>query len=101
MPMEEASIAQAPQMESLSAHLLFDAPQAGSGNAFDWSMLKNVALQKPWFLAGGLHANNVAEAIRVTCAPMVDVSSGIESARGEKSEEMIAEFNAAVLNASA
>ncbi len=69
--------------------------------AFDWSLLQDVQFQKPWFLAGGLNAANVAEAIRITGAPMVDVSSGIETTPGRKSAEKIAAFNAAVLNASA
>ena len=82
-----------------SDYILYDANHPGSGNAFDWGLLKPMPHQKPWFLAGGLTIANVAEAIRITAAPMVDVSSGIESSRGKKSEEMIAAFNAAVLNA--
>ena len=82
-----------------SDYILYDAKHPGSGNAFDWGLLKPMPHQKPWFLAGGLTIANVAEAIRITAAPMVDVSSGIESSRGKKSEEMIAAFNAAVLNA--
>lgn len=86
-------------LEEISSHLLFDAPRAGSGHAFDWSVLKNLPLKKPWFLAGGLNTANVAEAIRLTHAPMVDVSSGLEDpvGSGNKSLEMIASFNAAVL----
>ena len=86
-------------LEAVSAHVLFDAKNFGSGQAFDWNILANKKLQKPWFLAGGLHAGNVTEAIRVTGAPMVDVSSGIESAPGIKSPEKIAEFYRAVLEA--
>lgn len=86
-------------LEEISAHLLFDAPAPGSGKAFDWHLLKNLPLKKKWFLAGGLTPENVAEAMRITGAPMVDVSSGIESAAGEKSLEKIAAFNAAVLHA--
>lgn len=85
--------------EGVSEHLLFDAKTPGSGQPFDWSLLTNLQLQKPWFLAGGLTAANVADAIRQTGAPMVDVSSGIEEAPGIKSLEKIAAFNAAVLNA--
>lgn len=88
-------------MEEVSRHLLFDAPQAGSGTTFDWRLLKALSLKKPWFLAGGLTDKNVAEALRITGAPMVDVSSGIESSPGEKSLEKIAAFNAAVLHAKA
>ena len=85
--------------EEISAHLLFDAPVAGSGHAFDWSLLKNLPLRKKWFLAGGLTAENVGQAIRITHAPMVDVSSGIEESLGVKSLEKIASFNQAVLSA--
>lgn len=87
-------------MEAVSAHLLFDAKTPGSGQAFDWALLQGIRLTKPWFLAGGLTPANVAEAIRITHAPMVDVSSGIEESPGVKSLEKIAAFNAAVLNAS-
>ncbi|MES2983615.1 MAG: phosphoribosylanthranilate isomerase [Pseudomonadota bacterium] len=93
-------LAMAEALEDVSAHVLFDAPQAGSGKTFDWQLLKTLTMKNPWFLAGGLTIDNVAEAIRATHAPMVDVSSGIESAPGVKSAEKIAAFNAAVLHAS-
>jgi phosphoribosylanthranilate isomerase len=94
-------LALAATLEELSAHLLFDAAHAGSGIAFDWTLLRNLPLKRPWFLAGGLTINNVAAAIRTTQAPMVDVSSGLEDpmGSGNKSLEMIADFNQAVLNA--
>ncbi len=90
-------------LEEISAHVLFDAKTPGSGKPFDWRLLKNLPLKKKWFLAGGLTPENVAEAIRITHAPMVDVSSGIEDqpGSGNKSLEKIASFNAAVLNAHA
>ena len=86
--------------EDVSEYLLFDAPQPGSGEAFDWSLLGGLAINREWFLAGGLTPDNVAQAIRATHAPMVDVSSGIEDAPGMKSLEKIAAFNKAVLHAS-
>ena len=98
---EKTDLAEVHSLETVSAHLLFDGKEAGSGIPFDWALLKDIACQKPWFLAGGLTIHNVAEAIRLTHAPMVDVSSGIESAPGVKSREMIAAFNAAVLALSA
>lgn len=90
-------------VEMASDHLLFDAKSPGSGATFDWKLLDawKPLTTKPWFLSGGLTAQNVGDALRLTRAPGVDVSSGIESARGVKSLEMIASFNAAVLNASA
>jgi phosphoribosylanthranilate isomerase len=93
-----ADIATARMLEPHVAHILFDAAQAGSGSVFDWGMLHGHGLQKPWFLAGGLTAENVAEAIAQTQAPMVDVSSGIESKPGEKSVEKIARFTQAVIH---
>ncbi len=62
----------------------------GNGLAFDWSILKNAA--RPFMLAGGLTPDNVAEAIRVTQAAMVDVSSGVESSPGMKDPAKIAKF---------
>lgn len=89
-------------LEEISEHVLFDAKSPGSGKPFDWRLLKNLPLKKKWFLAGGLTPENVAEAIRITHAPMVDVSSGIEDppGSGNKSLEKIAAFNRAVLEAS-
>ena len=92
-------LAPASSCESVSDHLLFDGKTSGSGEVFDWSVLSGLALKKPWFLAGGLNAGNVAAALAITHAPMVDISSGIESAPGIKSLEKIAAFNKAVLNA--
>ncbi len=62
----------------------------GTGHAFDWDLLKGRT--GPFMLAGGLTPENVAGAIRRTGAPMVDVSSGVESARGVKDAERIKAF---------
>ncbi len=82
--------------------LLFDAKapasatrQGGHGAAFDWKILKGRSFARPWLLAGGLHAENVARALGASDAPGVDVSSGVESAPGIKSAEMIRNFVAA------
>ena len=65
----------------------------GNGLTFDWQLLaKRKYWQRPWMLAGGLTAANVAEACRLTGARQVDVSSGVESARGVKDAGMIADF---------
>jgi phosphoribosylanthranilate isomerase len=64
----------------------------GNAKVFDWTILRGITVPLPWFLAGGLTPDNVAEAVRVTGAPTVDVSSGVESSRGVKSIELIRAF---------
>src|SRR5579862_4471261 len=64
----------------------------GHGLAFDWRLLENLALAVPFMLSGGLHAGNVGEALAVTRAGGLDVSSGVESAPGEKDVDKIREF---------
>lgn len=83
--------------------LLFDArPPAGAdrpgGNArsFDWRILRGRTFPLPWILSGGLRPDNVAKALALSGATAVDVSSGVETAPGRKSEERIAAFLDAV-----
>ncbi len=64
----------------------------GNAQAFDWTILRGLTVPLPWMLAGGLTPDNVAEAVRVTGAPAVDVSSGVEASRGVKSVELIRAF---------
>ena len=64
----------------------------GNGLTFDWRLLAGRRWPVPWMLAGGLTAANVAEAIRLTGADQVDVSSGVETAPGVKDAAMIAAF---------
>jgi phosphoribosylanthranilate isomerase len=64
----------------------------GNGLAFDWRILAGRQILKPWLLAGGLTPDNVAQAIRLTRAQGVDVSSGVESAPGVKDAEKIRNF---------
>ncbi|MBM3605841.1 MAG: phosphoribosylanthranilate isomerase [Alphaproteobacteria bacterium] len=64
----------------------------GNGLAFDWRLLVGRRWLRPWMLAGGLTPQNVAEAVRLTGAPMVDVSSGVESEPGLKDEALIRAF---------
>jgi len=84
-------------------HLMFDArpPEGaalpgGVGARFDWSLMAGRSFDKPWFLAGGLGPTNVGEAVRITGAPLVDVSSGVESAPGVKEPALISAFLEAV-----
>lgn len=80
--------------------ILFDAkppPDAtrpgGHGTAFDWTVLDAVKARiGPFMLSGGLDPDNVGQAIAATAAPMVDVSSGVEAKRGEKSPDLIRRF---------
>ncbi|MEP1585428.1 MAG: phosphoribosylanthranilate isomerase [Tateyamaria sp.] len=67
----------------------------GNGLAFDWRLIAGRRWPVPWMLAGGLTPDNVAEAIRLTGAAQVDVSSGVESAPGVKDAELIRAFVAA------
>ena len=92
--------------EAAADHLMFDArPPAGSdlpggvGATFDWDLLKNRRFTKPWFLAGGLTPGNISEAVHRSGAPLVDVSSGVETAPGLKDPRLISAFLAAVRSA--
>ena len=67
----------------------------GNATTFDWSVLAGWTAPCPWILAGGLTPENVGEAIRATGAPVVDVSSGVERAKGVKDAGLIARFAAA------
>lgn len=71
---------------------LFDNITAGSGKSFDFKILQNFSCSKNWFLSGGLNINNIDEALKITGAQMIDISSGIEKERGKKSPELIQEF---------
>jgi phosphoribosylanthranilate isomerase len=64
----------------------------GMGLTFDWSLLSTYRGPLPWGLAGGLTPANVADAVRATGAPMIDTSSGVESAPGVKDVDLIAAF---------
>ncbi|RBI84304.1 phosphoribosylanthranilate isomerase [Rhodosalinus halophilus] len=73
----------------------------GNGLAFDWRLLAGRRWTRPWMLAGGLSAENVAEAVRLTGARQVDVSSGVERAPGEKDPVRIRAFLDAVAEVAA
>ena len=83
--------------------LLLDSPAqalpGGNGVVAQWELLEHWQPFMPWALAGGLSPDNVAEAIRRTRAPLVDASSGLETAPGVKSVELIGAFCDAVRNA--
>ena len=77
--------------ETSADYLLFDAPVAGSGQTFDWQKLETQNFTKPFFIAGGLTEDNVADAIRFFHPYAVDVSSGVET-NGKKDQEKIKRF---------
>jgi phosphoribosylanthranilate isomerase len=87
----EEDLAAVSDYAAVADRLLFDAraPRAatrpgGLGQTFDWRLLQNLDARIPFMLSGGLDAENVGEALRVTRAPAVDVSSGVETAPGQK-----------------
>jgi phosphoribosylanthranilate isomerase len=81
---------------AVADRLMFDAVEGilpgGNAKTFDWTILSGRTVPLPWVLAGGLTPDNLAEAVRVTGARAVDVSSGVESSRGVKSIELIRAF---------
>ena len=97
-------VRKADAFKGVADYLLFDAKApkdmkgalpGGNGLTFDWTLLDDVTIDMPWMLSGGLTADNVAEAIRLTGAPGVDTSSGVEDKPGVKSPERIRAFLAA------
>lgn len=103
---DSSDIAAALKYEDAADHLMFDAkpPEGadrpgGHGAAFDWTLLDGLALKRPWFLAGGLDPWNVAEALRLSRAPIADVSSGVERGPGVKDPHLITAFLDAVRRA--
>jgi phosphoribosylanthranilate isomerase len=96
---QKDDLALAANYVAVADRILFDAraPKdatrpGGLGKPFDWRLLENLALGVPFMLSGGLDAGNVGEALRITGAPGVDVSSGVERAPGEKNPDKIRAF---------
>jgi phosphoribosylanthranilate isomerase len=98
---EAADLARAASYVPVADYLMFDAKPPKSmtaalpgGNAlsFDWTLLAGRRFTLPWFLAGGLTPDNLIDAVRISGAPMVDVSSGVEDRPGEKNVSKIKAF---------
>jgi len=97
---DEGSLERARRFEGAVDRLLYDAPArkapgalpGGTGMAIDWTLLAGHKPGVDWGLAGGLNPGNVADAIRQTGAPLVDASSGLESAPGVKDIDKIRAF---------
>ena len=103
---ESRDLDAARNFETIADLLMFDAkpPQdadrpGGLGGAFDWSLLIGRRFARPWFLAGGLDPWNVTEAVRLSGAPLADVSSGVERGAGLKDPVLISAFLEAVRRA--
>lgn len=99
---DEGDLAALFDYSTVADQLLIDAKPpkgaalpGGNGLAFDWRLVAQRRWLRPWMLAGGLTPANVAEAIRLTNARQVDVSSGVESAAGVKDHAKMAAFVAA------
>ena len=100
---DEADLADLLDYQTVADQIMIDAKPpkgaalpGGNGLTFDWRLVAGRRWLRPWMLAGGLTAQNVAEAVRLTGARQVDLASGVESAPGVKDAAMIAEFMAAV-----
>ncbi len=103
---DASDLSAALEYEPIVQHLMFETkPPAdasrpgGLGEVFDWDILAGRKFARPWFLAGGLNPWNVAEAVRRSGAPMVDVSSGVERGAGLKDTALIETFLSAVRGA--
>jgi phosphoribosylanthranilate isomerase len=107
LPVSDASdIDRAGDYVGVAHGLMFDARTpatvdrpGGAGVAFDWALLAGRRFERPWFLAGGLDPWNVGEAIALSGAPIVDVSSGVERGAGLKDAVLIGAFLDAVRRA--
>jgi phosphoribosylanthranilate isomerase len=90
------SLASSLKWKGAADKVLYDAAAGalpgGNGLALDWALLANFRHELPWGLAGGLTPGNVGEAIRTTGAPLVDASTGLESAPGVKDVDLIRAF---------
>ena len=103
-----ADLATVPTYAKVAERLIFDAraPRGatrpgGLGKPFDWHLLEHLDPAVPFMLSGGLDAGNVAEALRITRAPGVDVSSGVERTPGDKDPDKIRAFVRAARQAAA
>ena len=94
----EADMANCAAWDSIADWLIFDAKTdpgtqpGGTGHSFDWQILSHYSGRTPWMLAGGLAAGTVSDAVRISGARAVDVSSGVESVHGKKDENKIHAF---------
>ena len=100
---EHSDIMRARKYEKLCDMILFDTKSendvsGGTGISFDWKLLKGYDSQGEWILAGGLNEENIIQALKITKATLIDVSSGVEKSRGEKCQKKIKSFIDCVKN---
>lgn len=102
---QESDIVAAQPYDGVADMILFDAKApadlknalpGGNGISFNWKLMNNAAIKSEFMLSGGINANNVAEAIALTKAAIIDVSSGVETSPGAKDVELICQFIATV-----
>ena len=100
---EKADLDSVALFNDVADQLLIDAKPpsstvlpGGNGLNFDWQLIKDFKFQCPWLLAGGLNSGNVAEAIALTGATQLDLSSGVEKAPGVKDEQKISMFMSSI-----
>ena len=96
---EARDLEQIRPFETVADHMMLDAKAppgsatpGGTGARFDWSLTAGRKFPRPWFLAGGLDPWNVREAVQLSGAPLVDVSSGVERGPGLKDPSLISAF---------
>ena len=100
--MKAISVSSNDDLTNISAYedsadwILFDAKgedlPGGNGTAFDWNILKDYTGSKPWMLAGGITPANLSEALQILSPDALDVSSGVEGAKGIKDNDKIRSF---------
>lgn len=94
----EADLLHLEDFDAADAFLLDAKPpklsdqKGGLGLRFDWKIVKNAPLSKPWFLAGGINRSSLEDAVCISGAKMIDVSSGLEYKKGEKDHSLIYDF---------
>ena len=84
------------EYQDIADFYLFDSKSSGSGEVFDWGILRDKQIKKDFFLSGGLNSHNISKAIEKTGTKYIDVSSGVERREGIKDKKLIEQF---ILNA--
>ncbi len=94
--LSSADINDVNEYQDIADFYLFDSKSSGSGEVFDWGILRDKQIKKDFFLSGGLNSHNISKAIEKTGTKYIDVSSGVERREGIKDKKLIEQF---ILNA--